>query len=251
MPAPADPLPTPERLYVYNDFPYLRAERPHNREFLTVLDELEGTLALEPHVVLVNVDEQIRKLAARGGYAPFAATLAVGGAGARVARALHARTGWFPTITVLNITREETGWGEYRIRGGTDRLDAELAATGAGPHAVVDDTLYSGLTLRSVLDRLPAKTLRQTTVFLLQAIAETLPRLRRLCAVEVGLEMPGALETEVSVIKASHLFETGAIRRPNGDLAFFERQEWMRAWFPRHVDAIISLCERLHAQTPT
>ena len=40
----------------------------------------------------------------------------------------------------------------------------------------------------------------------------------------------------------------GAIRRAGlPPLAFFERPEWMRAWFPGHTDAVIECCRRLNA----
>jgi hypothetical protein len=40
----------------------------------------------------------------------------------------------------------------------------------------------------------------------------------------------------------------GAIRRRGASpMAFFERPEWMRAWFPTRSDAVIAVCRELNA----
>ena len=75
----------------------------------------------------------------------------------------------------------------------------------------------------------------------------TLGELRALCPVTAGLAAPGRLLSEVSFINASGLVRRGAIRRTGlPPLAFFERPEWMRAWFPDRAEAAIDLCRRLN-----
>ena len=63
-----------------------------------------------------------------------------------------------------------------------------------------------------------------------------------------GFAAPGRLLDEVSFINASGLVRRGAIRRTGlPPLAFFERPEWMHAWFPGHADEVIACCRWLNA----
>ena len=237
-------MPAALQIYIYNDLPYSRAARPHDGRFLDLLAELAAALRSEPYVHFIEMAEQLDALAGLPVAAPFTRALAIGNAGRRVADELHARTGWFPVVETLSITREEIEPGCYRVvsLGGMDPAPL-LQAVDAASLAVVDDTLYSGLTLTWVLTRLRPAVLAHTRVFCLQAIAEALPAVRRFCPVSAGLEMPGRVEEDVTIIKASHLFERGAIRRSGGtDLAFFERPAWMDAWFPHLAARITALC---------
>jgi hypothetical protein len=53
----------------------------------------------------------------------------------------------------------------------------------------------------------------------------------------------------VSFINASGLVKRGAIRRvERPPLAFFERPEWMAAWFPGFDGEVIELCRELNAR---
>ena len=53
---------------------------------------------------------------------------------------------------------------------------------------------------------------------------------------------------EVSFINASGLVTRVGIRRAGrAPLVFFERPEWVRAWFPGYSDEVIELCSRLNA----
>lgn len=237
----------PFHLFVYNDLSYSRETASGDASFAALLDRLEQALRDQPNVSLIEIGEQIEKLAAVPVARPFATTVAIGEAGARIARRLQSRTGWFPAIETIDVTRVEAARGVYRI---PDRPDAEAWLRGISrlPLAIVDDTLYSGLTLSWVLDRLPSSLLPGTEAFFLQAIADALPAVRARCTVHTGLVMHGVPEQDVSIIKASHLFEAGAIRRTTGrDLAFFERPEWMRRWFPQGAAAITALCAKLAA----
>jgi hypothetical protein len=54
---------------------------------------------------------------------------------------------------------------------------------------------------------------------------------------------------DVSFINASGLVRRGAIRRVGRPpLAFYERPEWMHAWFPRDADDVIARCAELARQ---
>ena len=239
----------PLRVYVYDDLPYVRRAAAGKPAILSLLDRLELALRAQPNVELIEVAEQIDRLSRTAVFGPFVLALAIGDAGARVARALHERTGWFPAIEAVPVTRIEVAPGEYRIPD-NDALALRLEGITGQPPAIVDDTIYSGLTVAWLLDRLPAASLKGAEVFCLQAMATALPALRSRCAVHAGFEMQGEPEQDVTIIKASHLFERGAIRRANQpDLAFFERGEWMSDWFPFDDGTITRLCRQLWALT--
>ena len=52
----------------------------------------------------------------------------------------------------------------------------------------------------------------------------------------------------MSFINASGLVRRGSIRRTGlPPLAFFERPEWIHAWFPGHAEEVTDLCRRLNA----
>src|SRR4029077_2474938 len=98
-------------------------------------------------IVILTLAEQIDGLLARGEHAPFAATVAIGGAGVRVAAAVHARTGWFPSIHRADLWREEGDDGGY-VLSRPEPLASRLAPLAAADSiAVVDDTIFSGLTM--------------------------------------------------------------------------------------------------------
>src|SRR5205823_870145 len=66
-------------------------------------------------VVVLKLKDQITQLVAQGGHMPFAMTVGIGQAGERVARQLHQRTGWFPALRRVDVTREEDGQGGYNL----------------------------------------------------------------------------------------------------------------------------------------
>src|SRR3989442_11208934 len=113
--------------------------------------------------------------------------------------------------------------------------------------AVVDDTIFSGLTMREVLAALPSRLRSRAHVFCLRAVAECLAEIRRLAPATAGFAAPGRLLTDVSFINASGLVRRGAIRRAGRPpLAFFERPEWMAAWFPGYDADVVAACRALH-----
>jgi hypothetical protein len=237
--------PSPRALYVHDDLDELGGDDPEVTRLARVLLDL---VRRDTRVRVLTLDEQLRAVAASGPHPPFALTMGIGGAGERVARALHARTGWFPAIRRVEVRREENAEGGYDLAtAGAGPLAAQLQdVESARSLAVVDDTVFSGLTLDAVLRALPARALPRTRAFCLRAVAVSLEPLRRLCPVTAGLAAPGRLLEDVSFINASGLARRGAIRRVGQEpLAFYERPEWIRAWFPEHADEVIARCAEL------
>src|SRR5687768_14432806 len=204
----------------------------------------------DARVTVLTLDEQLDALVARAPRAPFSLAIGIGRAGERVARQVHARTGWFPTIRRVDLTREEDGRGGYALVSPTGvPLAAQLAGVEtAASLAVVDDTVFSGITMRQVLEALAPEVRARTHAFCLRCVEASLPALRALAPVTAGFAAPGRLLDEVSLINASGLVRRGSIRRTGlPPLAFFERPEWMLAWFPGHGEAVIECCRRLNA----
>ena len=197
---------------------------------------------------MLTIERQLEGIVSQGPRRPFPAAVAIGGAGKTAADLIHRRTGWFPAIKEIALTRVENGEGGHDLRG-ADLLRQQLGGlTGAGRVAVVDDTVYSGLTAAAVLDALPDGTLERTELFCLKAVEQTANRLRQKCTVTVGFAASGTINEEVSIINATGLVYRVAIRTRHGpDMAFFDRPEWMRAWFPADHQKITELCQRLNA----
>ena len=99
--------------------------------------------------------------------------------------------------------------------------------------AIVDDTIFSGITMRCVLQTLAPAVRARAHAFCLRCVAESLPPLRALCPVTPGFAAPGHILDDVSFINASGLVRRGAIRRTGqSPLAFFERPEWIQRLVP-------------------
>jgi hypothetical protein len=247
-----DDTPVPRTLYIHDDLSDdVRGRYGPGAPAVALAEELLALARRDARrVVMLTLPEQLEALSARGPHAPFALALGIGPAGERVARQVHARTGWFPTIRQVDLTREEDARGGYAVvsLGAVPLADQLAGVEAAASLAIVDDTIFSGLTLRTLLDALPAAARARTRAFCLRAVAESLPALQRLCAITAGFVAPGTLLHEVSLINASGLVRRGAIRRVGQPpLAFFERPEWMRAWFLDDADAMIDRCRRLNA----
>jgi hypothetical protein len=252
---PAYAQPTPRLLYVHDDL-----SSDVIRRFgadSAAADLLHALFALlsrsGDRVVILTVAEQINLVISRGPHAPFDLALGISRAGERVAQALHLQTGWFPHVRRLGLTREEDGRGDYRL---VSTVAAPLAAQldgidgieGTGSLAVVDDTVFSGLTMRSVLEALPPTLLPRTHAFCLRGIGESIAAVARLCPVTAGVAAPGRMLEDVSFINASGLvLRVGIRRHGQAPLAFFDRPDWIRAWFPDRDGEVIGLCRRLNA----
>ena len=244
--------PTPRLLYVHDDL---------TEEVATGFGPASAAAALtrslfellgqdRERVVILTLEDQLERVIAQGGHAPFDLALGIAAAGERVTHALHARTGWFPRVRRLGLTREEDGRGGYRL---VSTVPAALPDQLQGiaecrTLAVVDDTIFSGLTMRGVLEVLSPDLLSRTHAFCLRGVADSIAAVAKLCPLTAGVVAPGRILEDVSFINASGLVRRVSIR-PQGrpPLAFFERPEWIRAWFPGRAEEVVTTCRRLNA----
>jgi hypothetical protein len=243
--------PTPQTFYIHDDLSD-DVRRTHGEQSVAfqLTQELLTLVRRDPQrVVVLQLEDQITRLIAQGSHVPFPMTVGIGQAGERVARQIHQRTGWFPHIRRVDVTREEDGQGGYTVVS----LSAQpLAVQLHGLEtctalAVVDDTVFSGLTMRTILQALPPVVRARTHAFCLRGVAASLASMRALCPISIGFAAPGRILDEVSFINAAGLVRRISIRRAGQpSLAFFDRPEWMQAWFPGYADEVIALCRRLH-----
>jgi hypothetical protein len=244
--------PTPQVFYIHDDLSEdVRHTHGEHSVAFQLTQELLTLVRRDPQrVVVLHLEEQMTRLIGQGRHAPFAMTVGIGQAGERVARQLHQRTGWFPVVRRVDVTREEDGQGGYNLVSTTSQpLAAQLQDIVAGTSlAVVDDTVFSGLTMRTVLQALPPAVLARTHAFCLRGVAASRRSIQDLCPITMGFAAPGRLLDEVSFINAAGLVRRISIRRAGQpSLAFFDRPAWMHAWFPGYADEVIALCRRLHA----
>jgi hypothetical protein len=244
--------PTPRLLYVHDDLTDEVARRAGADPAAAALaGDLLALIARDAaRVRVLTLDEQLDRVVAGGPHAPFSLALAIGAAGERVAQALHARMGWFPRIRRLGLTREEDGRGGYRLISTepTDLAGQLDGVPAGGSLAVVDDTVFSGLTMRAVIQALPAAARAGLHAFCLRGVAEAIETVAKLCPITAGIAAPGRRLDDVSFINASGLVRRVAIRRPGRPpLAFFDRPEWIRAWFPGAHAEVLAVCRRLNA----
>ena len=250
--AEAYTAPTPNVFYIHDDLSeYVSRTQGATSPAMQLTQELFRLVQRDPQrVVVLTLENQMEQLLARGEHTPFTLALGIGRAGERVAHQLHARTGWFPTIGRVHVTREEDGQGGYNVVSTTGvPLTAQLPPwEGIETLAIVDDTVFSGLTMRTVLHALPDDIRRRTHAFCMRGVAASLAQIEALCPITIGFAAPGNLLDEVSFINASGMVMRLGIRHPTQPpQAFFERPMWMHAWFPSYADAVIALCQRLNA----
>jgi hypothetical protein len=252
MSSDAYAAPTPRVFYIHDDLTEhvqqrYGADSPQAR--LTA--RLFTVVRRNPQaVVVLNIEDQIANLLAQGTYAPFAITIGIGQAGERVAQRLHRRTGWFPAIRRVDVTRQEDGQGAYHVVSMTSvPLREQLRGVETfASIAVVDDTVFSGLTMRTVLEALPRAARARTRAFCLRGVAESLPGVRALCPLAIGFAAPGRILEEVSFINATGMVLSVGIRRAGQPpMAFFERPAWFHAWFPGYAEEVLQLCQQLNA----
>jgi hypothetical protein len=244
--------PTPRLLYVHDDLTdEVARHEGAGSPAAALARELLALLARDTDRVRpLTLDEQVDRVVAQGEHAPFALALGIGAAGQGVAEALHARAGWFPRIRRIGLTREEDGRGGYRVIS-TEAGDLATQLDGVADCsslAVVDDTVFSGLTMLALVEALPEAARRRTHAFCLRGVAESIAAVAALCPITAGVAAPGRRLEDVSFINASGLVRRVAIRRAGlPPLAFFERPEWIRAWFPGVHAEVLALCQRLNA----
>jgi hypothetical protein len=244
--------PTPRLLYVHDDLTDDVARRDGvSSPAAALAHDLLTLLARDTERVrILTLGDQVERVVAQGDHPPFALALGIGAAGQRVAETLHARAGWFPRVRRIGLTREEDGRGGYRVVSTeAGDLPAQLdGATDCASLAVVDDTVFSGLTMRALISALPEAARRRTHAFCLRGVAESIAAVATLCPITAGVAAPGRRFDDVSFINASGLVRRVAIRRPGlPPLAFFERPDWIRAWFPDHHAEVLAVCARLNA----
>lgn len=244
--------PTPLVFYIHDDLSD-DVRRTHGADSLAfqLTQELLTLVRRKPEqVVVLHLEEQITRLITSSTHQPFAMAIGIGAAGERVAQQVHQRTGWFPRIRRVEVTREEDNQGGYNLVSPTaEPLHSQIHGLEAySSVAVVDDTVFSGLTMCTVLKTLPPEVLACTHAFCLRGVAESLPRVRDLCPLSIGFAAPGRILDEVSFINAAGLVRRISIRRAGqASMAFFERPDWMHAWFPGYADEVMSLCQQLNA----
>jgi hypothetical protein len=109
--------PTPNVLYIHDDLSdYVSRNQGQASPAWQLTRELFALARRDSNrVVVLTVESQMTRLLAHGNYAPFALAIGIGRAGERVALQVHARTGWFPRIARVEITREEDGRGGYDV----------------------------------------------------------------------------------------------------------------------------------------
>jgi hypothetical protein len=250
--ASAYAAPTPKAFYIHDDLSdyVYRRHGPASPAWQLTQELFTLVQRNASHVHVLTLDNQIEQLLSRGDHTPFTMTIGIGSAGERVAQRLHARTGWFPTCHRIGVTREEDGHGGYRIVSTTDRsLQDQLPnVREVSSLAIVDDTLFSGVTMRAVLQALPPEVRARTHAFCLRGVAASIPSILALCPLTIGFAAPGSLLDEVSFINASGMVMRVGIRRSGlPPQAFFERPMWMHVWFPGYGDDVIALCRQLNA----
>ena len=103
--------PTPQVFYIHDDLSDdVRHTHGEQSVAFQLSQELLTLVRRDPQrVVVLQLEDQISRLVGQGSHAPFAMTVGIGQAGERVARQLHQRTGWFPMIRRVDVTREEDG----------------------------------------------------------------------------------------------------------------------------------------------
>jgi hypothetical protein len=249
--AAAYAAPTPGLLYVHDDLSaFVCRQHGKSSPAWQLTQELFRLLQHDPtHVVVLTLEWQIERLLAQGDHAPFALAIGIGHAGERVAHHVHARTGWFPRIARVDITREEDGYGGYNVVSTSGiPLPRQLPPLEmVADLAVVDDTVFSGLTMRTVLQTLSPEVRAHTQAFCLRGVAASLATITALCPITVGFAAPGRLLEEVSFINASGLVLRVGIRHPDRPpQAFFERAMWLQAWFPGYATEVMAICQRLN-----
>ncbi len=243
--------PSPQRLYVHDDITEeVAAEYGVDSEAHRLALRLLAIVARDTaRVTVLTLQQQINALIERESHEPFEVALGIGEAGERVARQVHERTGWFPEVRRVDITRVEDGHGGYVLEGTAGRSweDRVRGLAIVKSLAVVDDTVFSGLTMRSVLRALPSAQLSVTKAFCLRGVAESIGTIRDIVPTAAGVSAPGRILDEVSFINASGLVRSIAIRRRGRPpQAFFERPQWIGAWFPEHADEVIEVCRNLN-----
>jgi len=243
------PLPTPKLLYVHDNLtPFVKARFGKGSLEYETTQLFIKHLAIQPHVRIGTLEEELSGLIAESSPEPFDITFGFGYKGEEIAELLHVRWSAFPRHKRLDITRieKENGDGHILVSKTGESIEDQIkSACVFKAIALVDDVLFTGFTMKSVIDLLDLKN-KECHLFFTRGIEETKKDFEKMgCTVHIGVSLPGKIETDSSTISAMNLITEGAIRTPKGDMSYCERSEWMEAWFPTRADTIKHLCQAL------
>ncbi len=242
-------LDKPLKLYIYDDIddllPVLSSPE-YSQIMRGLVTMLRKAIQANENTLLIGRDYAVDKIKASYSHKPFDIAFAIGSSGYLVAKRLHFETNWFPNISLLPIKRNEVQENEYVIYSRFKNKISHAIRKKVSSIAIIDDTLYSGLTVRTVLENIPDRFVPQINLFFLHALEDGLASIANIQSVNAGLFIPGKREIDVSIIRASGLFYKGAIRRlKKSSQAFYQRPQWMQRWFPVNFQEIISISRKI------
>jgi orotate phosphoribosyltransferase len=246
---PMPRLPTPKLLYVHDNLtPFVKTRFGKNSLEYETAQLFIKHIAVQPHTKVGTLEDELAGLISESNPEPFDITFGLGHKGEEIAQLLHGRWSAFPNILRLNITRiEKENGSEHILVSKTDEsIEDQIAkADGFDSIALIDDVLFTGFTMRSVMESLPIEG-KDCHLFFTRGIEETKKEFEKMgCKVHFGVSLPGKIEVDSSTISIMNLITEGAIRTPSGDLSYCDRGEWMEAWFPNKADTIKHLCQAL------
>ncbi len=243
-------LPTPKTLYVHDNVSsFVRERFGEKSPEYDIAQRFIKYIDSQPHVRIGTLEEELGGLIAQVNPKLFDIAFGFGYKGEEIAQLLHGRWSAFPNLTRLDITRQEKedGSGHVLVSKSDTPLEEQIAQAGEFKScALVDDVLYTGFTMRSVMDLLPLGSIDECHLFFTRGLEETKKEFEKQgCKVHIGVELPGKIEVDASTISTMNLITEGAIRTNNGDLTYCDRPSWLEAWFPNDTDIIMHLCQSL------
>lgn len=205
---------------------------------------LRSYLRANKNVLIKSDSILLRRLERHSAKTHFSMTFAIGSAGTAIGQWLHNKTGAFPHIETIPLQRHESRNGKHVISLAQRRKLRQLMNKKIPTKiAIIDDTIYSGLTIKTLISCLPPKKRKSITIFCLQAIAQSLVDITPIAQINSGIVLSGRRERDITIIKASGLYTSGAIRTEKGNqLAFCERSQWLSTWFPKNALQIQTIC---------
>jgi hypothetical protein len=194
-------------VFVYNDadVAYRHISKLPNGSILRrSIDEFVMALAQQENVVMRTLDELVALFPAidRG---PFGSTIGIGESGTRVAEAMNNKTGLFPHIRPVPLRRVFPNGGEPVVTV-LDGRPIQEHLVGLKPDlAIIDDTLWSGRTLITLLDALPPAVAKDAQVYCLQAAESGLRNIRARCRVTAAVTVDDTAG-HGTIVKLSEFF---------------------------------------------
>src|ERR1051326_6808597 len=191
------------KVYIYDDL-------PESGRYGRLLSQLVRQLKRN-RVIFINPSKEIQKYSRTPSAKKlklFDLALGVGKGGFSIARQINKRLKIFPKLEYIKIHRTEVSPGRYMVKNFDPKYFKNLKCASL---AIVEDTIYSGLTLGRILKSLPKPLLKNTHVFCLQGIKSSINKLERQCKVSAMVKIKGKKDREVTIIKLSGLFTPGAI----------------------------------------